>query len=166
MRPGGQVGNTQPRMASHLTRTDRTRRWAILAVALGVGLAGFLLAGADDDSEPTDQAAPGTSDRPSSTSPTVLGAVVTPSSAPEADPAAPVDVTLDATATSSGTARPRSTNSGPGTTRPAGSSTTTTVGPTTTSPPGSTTEPPPTIIEPTVIENTTTTEPTTTTTEP
>jgi len=152
-------------MASHLTRSDRARRWAILAVALGVGLAAFLLAGADDDGESTDQAGPSTSGRPSSTSPTVLGAVVTPSTAPEADPAAPVEVTLDATETSSGAVRPRSTNAGPGTTRPAGSSTTN-AAPTTTSTPGSTTTPPPTLIEPTVIENTTTTESPTTTTEP
>jgi hypothetical protein len=134
-------------MALHMNRrSDRARRIGALCGALGAGLIGFAIVSTGGDGDRTGEGTPPTS------TPTVLGAVVTPDETlPGAAPASAVTIAVDEEPATSGSTSP------PATTTPAPTS------PPPTPPP---TEPPPTLVPPTVIENTTTTSSPTTTAPP
>lgn len=139
LRRDGAVRDTPPGMAAHMARRDRRNRGAFLVIALGIGLIVFALT--EPNPEPDLQVDTGVG-RPVTSSPTVLGMVVTADDgAPSADPAAPATFA---------TGRNRRTDG-----RTTRSTTSTTDG---------TTTPPPTLGPPWSIENTTTTEGTTSTT--
>jgi hypothetical protein len=164
-------------MPAHMARTDRGRRWGILLIALGIGLAVFALVDGGPGSDVVLDSTPGSS---ASTSPTVLGAVVT--HTPLAHAATPATFAAPGTtvrepATTRRPLRRPTKGADPGTTTttqpPAQlgppwsiETTTTTTRPTTSTTAGTTTTTTEATTTTTEASTTTTEEPTTTTEEP
>ena len=140
-------------MADHMARAQRRNRGALLLVALGIGLMAFTVVDANSGHDSLDTSSPDTS------SPTVLGAVVTrPADAPTAAAASPAPLELPS-ATTAGRSPARDTtrttvlpqigealtidNPNPVTTTTSTSTSTTTESTTTTTEPETTTTPAP-----------------------